>query len=277
MKPVAPTAKMGGSALQPSQSGEEIQIHPSVVIDPSVTLGEGVKIHAHVVIERGTRIGSYTEIHPGCYIGEDCSIGSQTVLMPLVTLREKTVVGHRVLISSGVVIGSDGFGYAKKEDGVNYKVPQVGNVIIEDDVQIGANATIDRATLGHTVVGRGSRVGALTQVGHNAVIGEETRVGDSVGICGSSKIGNHAVIGRGVGMVGHIRIGDHADVGNGSGVSKDVADGAKIRGIPAMEESDYAVFTEYLQKLPEFVARLMALERKIQSGEAEFPSGNPAV
>lgn len=271
MRPVAPTVKMGGSALHPTQSGEEIYIHPSAVIDPSVTLAEGVKIHAHVVIERGTRIGRDTEIHPGCYIGEDCSIGCGTVLMPLVTLREKTIVGHRVLISSGVVIGSDGFGYAKKEDGVNYKVPQVGNVIIEDDVQIGANATIDRATLGHTVIGKGSRVGALTQVGHNAVIGESTAVGDQVGICGSCKIGNHAVIGQGVGMVGHIRIGDYATVENGSGVSKDVADGSKIRGIPAMEEADYAVFNHYLHQLPEFVARLHALERKLQAGDTASP------
>ena len=262
---MAATANLANSALELNGLSKGSYIHPSCVIDPSVCLGKGVKIYANVVIERGVRIGHGTVIHAGCYVGDDCAIGNHTILYQSVTLREKTQIGNRVTIEAGVVIGSDGFGYAKEKNGANCKIPQVGYVIIEDEVRIGSNSTIDRATLGRTIVGRGATIGNLVQVGHNVTIGEETTIGDSVGICGSCKIGAAVAIGRGVGMVGHIRIGDHAEVDNGSGVSKDVSDGAKITGSPAMDESQYLFYQTYVAKLPELVARLTALERNCGS------------
>lgn len=269
MSRVASSTNMAATALKTINGDEKGFVHPSALIDPDVQFGEGVMIHANVVIERGARIGAHTTIHAGCYVGEDCSLGEETVLMPSVTLREKTQIGSRVLIGAGVVIGSDGFGYAKQENGVNFKVPQVGYVVIEDDVCIGANTTIDRATLGQTVVGKGSRIGSLVQVGHNVRVGEESTVGDSVGICGSCKIGNHVQIGQGVGMVGHIRIGDYAQVASGSGISKDVLDGVKMLGIPAMDEESYSVYIQHLQQLPLFVTRLQSLEKKVSGDSSE--------
>ncbi len=248
------------SSLKTSVNEASVSVHPSCVIDPSVRIGEGVVMHANAVIAHGVSIGAGTVIHAGCYIGEDCVLGSGTVLYQFVTLREKTQVGNGVVIESGVVIGSDGFGYAKQDDGVNFKVPQVGYVVIEDGVHVGANTTIDRATLGRTVIGKNARIGNLVQVGHNVEVGENSAVGDSVGICGSCMIGDHVSIGHGVGMVGHIRIGDHADVANGSGISKDVSDGAKMTGIPAMEEDVHSLYNDYIAKLPEFASRLKTLE-----------------
>jgi UDP-3-O-[3-hydroxymyristoyl] glucosamine N-acyltransferase len=269
MNRVAATTTMAATALRTNIGNEKGFIHPSAFLDPSVQISEGVIIHANVVVERGVRIGAHTKIMAGCFIGEDCSLGEETVLMPSVTLREKTHVGSRVLIGAGVVIGSDGFGYAKQENGVNFKVPQVGYVVIEDEVHIGANTTIDRATLGQTVIGKGSNIGSLVQVGHNVRVGEESTVGDSVGICGSCKIGSRVQIGQGVGMVGHIRIGDGAQVASGSGISKDVVDGSKMLGIPAMDEESYGIYIQHLQRLPEFVTRLQSLEKKVNGDVVE--------
>lgn len=252
------------STLKPSVNETNVSVHPSCVIDPSVQLGEGVVIHANVVISRGAQIGADTIIHVGCFIGEDCILGEGTVLDQFVTLREKTHIGNRVVIGAGVVIGSDGFGYAKQEDGQNFKVPQVGYVVVEDGVRIGANSTIDRATLGRTVIGRNARIGNLVQIGHNVDIGVDSVVGDSVGVCGSCKIGERVSIGHGVGMVGHIRIGDNANVSSGSGISKDVPDRARMIGIPAMEEEAHERFYSFIEKLPEFADRLKTLEQKLE-------------
>ncbi|MGC9328334.1 MAG: UDP-3-O-(3-hydroxymyristoyl)glucosamine N-acyltransferase [Candidatus Hinthialibacter sp.] len=263
MNRVAATTNMASTALKTIKQDEKGFIHPSAIIDPSVQLGEGVIIHANVVIERGVRIDGGTVIHVGCYIGEDCILGEDAVLMPSVTLREKTQVGARVKIGAGVVIGSDGFGYAKQENGVNFKVPQVGYVVIENDVCIGANTTIDRATLGQTIISQGAQIGNLVQVGHNVHVGAESEIGDNVGICGSCKIGSQVHIGQGVGMVGHIRIGNKAHVAGGSGISKDVPDGIKMKGIPAMDEDSYSQYSLYLQRLSELVARVKALEKRV--------------
>lgn len=244
-------------------------VHPTAILDPSVQLGEGVMIHANVVVERGVKIASRTILHTGCYIGEDCLIGEDSILQQFVTLREKTHVGSRVNIGAGVVIGSDGFGYAKEQNGINFKVPQVGYVIIEDEVKIGPNTTIDRATLGSTVIKKGARIGSLVQVGHNVNIGEMSVIGSSVGICGSCKIGNEVKIGDGVGMVGHIRIGDSAQVISGAGISKDVPDQASIMGAPAMEIEQYNYYQSFLTQLPELNSRLNALEKKLKEEKGE--------
>ncbi|MBI1388427.1 MAG: UDP-3-O-(3-hydroxymyristoyl)glucosamine N-acyltransferase [bacterium] len=251
------------SELASSHSEAVCQIHPNAVLDPSVQLAEGVRIHANAVIEKGVRVGRGAVIHAGCYVGEDCVIGEGAILYQFVTLREKTRVGDRVVIESGVVIGSDGFGYAKEESGVNYKVPQVGYVVIRDGVHIGPNTTIDRATLGITEIEAGAEIGALVQVGHNVVVGPNSRVGDGTGICGSCKIGSNVAIGQSVGMVGHIRIGDGARVKDGAGISKDVHDGTVMVGSPAMEQDRYAVFQQYIDELADFSMRLGAIEKQL--------------
>ncbi len=245
-------------------SDDYCQIHPTSVIDPSVKLSKDVVIHANVVIEKNVKIGQGAVIQSNVYIGEDCVIGDESVLHPFVTLREKTQVGSRVVIESGVVIGSDGFGYAKQEDGVNYKVPQVGYVVIKDDVHIGPNSTIDRATLGSTIVENHAVIGALVQVGHNVAIGEKSTIGDGAGICGSCKIGAEVSIGQSVGMVGHIKIGDHAEIKDGAGVSKDIANGAVMVGAPAMTKDQYSTFRGYVDGLSEFVRRLNDIEEKLK-------------
>ncbi len=264
MKQSMATSNLASSLAEESVHDSGCQIHPSSVVDPSVRLGKSVVIHSNVVIERGVRIGNDVVIHPGCYVGEDCIVDSNCVLYHSVTLREKTRIGNRVIIEAGVVIGSDGFGYAKEKNGVNFKVPQVGYVVIENDVRIGANSTIDRATLGQTIVGEGTHIGSLVQVGHNVVIGERSHIGDGVGICGSCKIGSEVSVGYGVGMVGHIRIGNKAIVQSGAGVSKDVADESTITGSPAMEENDFRFHQSFIYQLPEFAQRLHELEERIQ-------------
>lgn len=252
------------SEISSSNSDDYCQIHPTAVIDPSVQLAEGVAIHANVVIEKNVRIGRNAVIQASVYIGEDCTIGDETLLRPFVTLREKTQIGNKVIIESGVVIGSDGFGYAKQDDGVNYKVPQVGFVVIKDNVHIGPNSTIDRATLGSTIVEDGAEIGALVQVGHNVAIGAKSNIGDGAGICGSCKIGSQVSIGQSVGMVGHIRIGDGAEIKDGSGVSKDIADGAVMVGAPAMTKDQYTTFRGYVDGLSDFVRRLNDIEDKLK-------------
>lgn len=243
------------------------QVHPTAVIDPSVTLGENVTIRENVVIERNVRIGSNATIGTGCYIGEDCAIGEHTVLHHAITLRDKTQIGNHVVIESGVVIGSDGFGYAKEKDGINYKVPQVGFVLIEDYVHIGANTSIDRATLGQTLIERGARIGSLVQVGHNVQIGQDSVVGSNVGICGSCKIGNHVKIGNAVGLVGHITIGDHACLLDGAGVSKDIPEGHTMVGAPAIDVDHYEQQLAYMRELPDIFQRLKKLEDKIANNQ----------
>ncbi len=258
------TASNLASNLSHSEKTEDQSyVHPSCVIDSTVSIGRNVKIHPKVVIDRSVKIGDGVEIFSGCYIAEDCSVGDQTVLRSMVTLREKTRVGKNVIIESGVVIGSDGFGYAKERNGINCKVPQVGYVVIGDDVRIGANTTIDRATLGETRIAKGSRVGSLAQIGHNVIIGENSVVGDSVGLCGSCKIGSKTTIGHGVGMVGHIKIGNNARVSDGAGVSKDIQDGDHIIGVPGLPESDYIAFQKSIEMLPELAKRIQLLEKQI--------------
>lgn len=256
---------LASALLQEDHHSGESFIHPSAVIDSTVSLGRNVTIHSNVVIDRNVKIGDHVVIQPGCYIAEDCVINNETVLCTMVTLREKTRIGSRVVIESGVVIGSDGFGYAKEQNGINCKVPQVGYVVIEDNVHIGANTTIDRATLGETRIAKGSDIGSLVQIGHNVTIGDESVVGNSTGVCGSCKIGSHANIGQGVGMVGHIRIGNHAIVNDGAGVSKDIHDGDHIIGVPGLPEDAYNAFQETLMMLPKMTQRLQEIEDQLKN------------
>jgi len=216
---------------------------------------------ANVVIEANAKIGRNVKIYPGCYVGEECVIGDDTVLKPSVTLREGTRVGRQVVIDSGAVVGSDGFGFTPSlETGNLVKIPQVGVVVIEDGAYIGSGATLDRATLGETKIGARSVVGELSQVAHNVTIGEDTRLGSQTGVCGSTCIGSKVDIGSRVGIVGHLKVEDFARIADGAGITKSVPAGSELFGSPSLSKEESSARQECLTQIPELFKRVKALE-----------------
>src|SRR5213594_3573609 len=200
-------------------------IHPSAVVDPSARLGERVSIQPYAVIEAGARVGDDAVIGAGSYIGHDTVIGAACLIYPLVTIRERTRIGSRVIIHSGVVIGADGFGF-EMVDGKQKKIQQLGIVQIDDDVEIGANTTIDRARFGRTWIQQGVKIDNLVQVAHNVVIGRNSVIVAQTGISGSTRVGERVTMGGQVGIVGHVEIGDNTAIGAQSGISKNISGGA---------------------------------------------------
>jgi len=237
-------------------------IHPSAIIDPEAELGENVAVGAYVVVERGVKIGARTQIFPHCYIGENTQIGEDTVIYPNVTIREDSQIGNRVIVHPGAVIGSDGFGFAQ-EKGVYHKIPQSGRVVIEDDVEIGANTCVDRATLGETRIRKGVKLDNLIQVAHNVEIGEHTVIAAQTGISGSSKIGHHAMFGGQAGISGHLKLGNFVIVGAQAGVTKNVPDGTFVSGYPARPHKESLRVEAALMKLPELIRRVRQLEKQL--------------
>src|SRR5262245_19397252 len=219
--------------FRPELHRPEPGIHPTAVVAADAVLGEGVSIGPHCVIESRAELGRNVVLMPGCYVGESARIGDDTVFYPGVVLREECDVGRRCLIHPNAVIGADGFGFAF-DAGRYQKIPQVGNVVVGDDVEIGANATIDRATTDSTRIGDGTKIDNLVQIGHNVVIGKHGIVVAQVGISGSTELEDYVTIGGQAGLVGHIRVGRGAQIGAQSGVSKSVPDGAVVFGYPAM-------------------------------------------
>ena len=246
-------------------------IHPTAVVDHSARLGEDVRIGAHVFVGKNVRIGKGTRIFPNCVILEHVSIGEGCILYPGVTVREECGIGNRVILHNGVVVGSDGFGFAAHE-GRHWKIPQVGRVIIEDDVEIGANATIDRATLGETVIRSGVKLDNLVHIAHNVVVGEHTVIAAQTGISGSTRIGRHVMMGGQVGTVGHITIGDHAQIGAQSGVSKSVPPGEVVFGYPARPIMKTKRIEAALNNLPELIKRVRQLEQGMQELQKKIGS-----
>ncbi|HGE71149.1 TPA: UDP-3-O-(3-hydroxymyristoyl)glucosamine N-acyltransferase, partial [Candidatus Poribacteria bacterium] len=196
-------------------------IHPTAIIGENVKLGKDVSIQAYAVIEDGAEIGDEAIISSFVYIGRNSKIGAKTLIYPQVTIRENITIGERVIIHSGTVVGSDGFGFVP-DNGKLHKIPQIGTVVIEDDVEIGAGVTIDRANTGKTVIGRGTKIDNLVQIAHNVVIGEDCLIVAQVGIAGSAVIGDRVKLAGQVGVVGHITIGNDAEITAKSGVSKNI-------------------------------------------------------
>lgn len=241
-------------------------IHPSAIIDQTAQIGENARIGAHVVVEKDCRIGNDVTIHPGVKISRDVQIGSNTTLYANVVLRENVRLGENVIIHSGTVIGSDGFGFAR--EGQHYhKIPQVGTVIIENDVEIGANCSIDRATLGETIIHKGAKLDNLIQVAHNVEIGENTVIAAQTGISGSTRIGKNVMIGGQVGFVGHIEIGDNTTIGAQSGVSKSLPPNSVYFGYPARPIMQAKREEAALRKLPELLKKVSDLEDKMNRAD----------
>jgi UDP-3-O-[3-hydroxymyristoyl] glucosamine N-acyltransferase len=246
-------------------------VHPSAVVAPDVELGAGVSIGPHCVIESGVRIGAGTVICAQCYVGFRSRIGAKSWLYPQVSLREFVQIGDRVIVHNGTVIGSDGFGYSVDATGVRTKIPQIGTVEIGNDVEIGANVTIDRARFGVTRLGNGVKIDNLVQIGHNAVIGDHVVIVAQVAIAGSASIGNRVIIAGQAGVAGHLHVGDGAIIGPKAGVIKDIPAGLHVMGMPAiaadkMKRSHASIML--LPKMKERIAALDARVRKLEQGDS---------
>jgi len=246
-------------------------IHPTALVAPDVRLGAEVRIGPYCVVERGVEIGDRTAIFAQCYIGAETRIGPDTLVYPQVVIRERVRIGARAIIHSGVVIGADGFGYTEMPDGARRKIPQIGTVEIGDDVEIGANTTIDRARVGRTVIGNGVKIDNLVMIAHNVMIGDHAVIVAQAGIAGSSTIGARAMLAGQVGVAGHLTIGEGAIIGAQSGVSKNVPPGAFFFGYPAGPMEKVSRAHAHLMRLEEWRRRLDELERRLAQLEAKAP------
>jgi len=238
-------------------------IHPSAVVDQSVQLGKRVSIQPNVVIEAGAQIGADTVIGAGSYIGHDVVVGAGCLIYPRVTIRERCRIGAHVVLHSGVVIGADGFGFELTPEG-QQKVPQIGIVQIDDNVEIGANTTIDRARFGRTWIQEGAKIDNLVQVAHNVVIGKHTVIAAQTGIAGSARIGQRVMIGGQVGIIGHVEIGDGTAIGAQTGVSKNL-NGGVWWATPSVPLREAKLHLAWIRRLGEFFERVKKLEMKVGS------------
>lgn len=238
-------------------------IDPTAFIHSSAVVGKNVAIGKNVVISAGCRIGDNTRIFHNTVIYDDVNIGQDCILFSNISVREKCTIGHRVILHSGVVIGSDGFGFNPDEKGVYRKVPQIGNVVLEDDVEIGSNVSIDRAALGSTLIKRGTKIDNLVQIAHNVVVGEDTVISSQTGISGSTKIGNNCIIAGQVGIVGHIEISDKVVLMAQSGISKSINKPGYYFGYPAKEIKQARLLEAHIRNLPDYSERIKNLEGEI--------------
>jgi UDP-3-O-[3-hydroxymyristoyl] glucosamine N-acyltransferase len=246
-------------------------IDPNAWISSTTQLGCDLTIYPFVYIGDRCRIGDRVILYPGVYVGEDSSIGEESVLYPNVSIYPRTVIGKRVVLHSGVVVGSDGFGYVK-EGTKNVKIPQVGTVEIEDEVEIGANTTVDRAALGKTIIRKGVKIDNLVQVAHNVVIGEDSILAAQAGISGSTKVGSNVTLAGQVGVLDHIEIGDNVVVIAQSGVMNDLPANQAYTGTPCLPHRDYLHIAAVFPKLPEIRKTLIQLEKRLKRIEEAISS-----
>jgi UDP-3-O-[3-hydroxymyristoyl] glucosamine N-acyltransferase len=247
-------------------------VHPSAAVDPEARLGDGVSVGPCAVVEAGARIGDATVIGPGCVVGRDAEIGSDCMIHPRVVVAAGCSVGDRCILQPGVVLGGDGFGFATA-DGVHHKVPQVGRVIVEDDVEIGANTAVDRGSLGDTVIGRGTKIDNLVMVAHNVEIGRGCLIAAQVGIAGSTTVGDGVMMGGQVGIAGHVRIGDGAQLGARSAVMKSVPEGVLVSGDPARPFRETRRAQAEVARIGSLRSRVDELERRLRALESATRDG----
>ena len=244
-------------------------IHPSAVIDKTATVADDVWIGACSVIGPSAVIDSGARIYPNVTIYEDVIIGENSIIHSGAVIRERTQIGSRVVIHNNAVVGCDGFGYAKDEDRSWLKIPQSGRVVIEDDVEIGAGTTIDRASVGESRIGRGSKIDNLVQIGHSCTVGEDTLLCAQVGLAGSSHIGSRVTLAGQAGVAGHLTIGDDVVLTAKSATSHDVPAGKVISGIPAFDNKDWLRSTAAFRRLGEMQRRLRELEKKLEEPQSK--------
>jgi UDP-3-O-[3-hydroxymyristoyl] glucosamine N-acyltransferase len=253
-------AKIIGLFYPPPQRPVGVQpgawVDSQAIVHPSASVAPGVFISAKALIGPGA------VLYPNVFIGENVVVGENSIIYSNVSVRENCVLGKRVILQPGVVVGSDGFGFAK--DGLEYrKIPQVGNVIVEDDVELGANVCVDRAVLGSTVIGKGTKLDNLIQIGHNVVIGSNTVIAAQTGISGSTQIGNNVIMGGQVGLAGHLKIGDNVTLATRTGVMEDIADKGIYWGSPSLKMSDEMKNVAAYRQLPELIKRIRSLEKTL--------------
>lgn len=234
-------------------------------VSPKATLAGNVYVGSFTFIGEDTTIDAASYIYPGVYIGENCIIGKNCIIYPGVKIYRDSVIGDNCTLHSGVVVGSDGFGFVPNDENNYRKMPQVGNVIIENNVEIGSNTTIDRATMGSTIIHKGVKLDNLIQIGHNVEIGENTVIAAQSGVAGSTKIGRDCMIGGQVGIVGHLTIGDKVKIAAQSGIGSNVPNDSTIQGSPAFDHMDYKKAYVIFRRLPELRQKIKELEAKIES------------
>lgn len=247
-------------AVDPFPTG----IHPTAIVSESATLGTGVTLGAHCVVGKNAVVGNNSRISHGVIIGDGVVIGNDCMLYPHVTIYHGCRLGNRVTIHAGTVIGSDGFGFAPRRDGSYEKIPQFGSVRIEDDVEIGANCTIDRSTLGETIIGRGVKLDNLVHIAHNVTVGENTVIAAQTGIAGSVRIGKNVMMGGQVGVSGHLEIADRSVILAQSGITKSTEPGKTYLGYPAKEQARAHRMEAALRMLPEMMWEFRQLQQKVQ-------------
>jgi len=255
-------------AFHPEISFESF-IHPTAVIDSSATIARNVWIGASAVIGRKVQLKDGVRIYPNATIYDEVVIDNDSVIHSGVAVRERTLIGKRVIVHNNAVIGCDGFGYAKDEERRWLKIPQSGRVVIEDDVEIGAGSTIDRASVGETRIGRGTKIDNLVQIGHSCTVGEDTLLCAQVGLAGSSHVGNRVILAGQAGVAGHLTIGDDVVLTAKSATSHDVPAGKMISGIPAFDNKDWLRSTAAFRRLGEMHRTIRQLEKKVAELEAK--------
>jgi UDP-3-O-[3-hydroxymyristoyl] glucosamine N-acyltransferase len=248
---------------------QKIGIESPIFVAPTAKYGKDVYLGAFCYIGENSVVGDHVKIYPQVWIGDGCIIGDNTVIFSGVKIYPETRIGKNCIIHAGTVIGSDGFGFAPQEDGTYKKIHQIGNVVIEDDVEIGANTAIDCATMGSTVIRKGVKLDNLIQVGHNVVIGENTVMAGQCGLAGSTTIGSNCVFGGQAGAAGHLKVGNNVVMGGKSGASNDVPDGKIMMGEWAMEASRYRRVYAVFRNLPELFHEVNQLKKEIKKLNAE--------
>ena len=239
-------------------------INDTAFVHKDASIGKGVSLGMNVVISAGCKIGNNVKIFHNTVLLENVEVGDDTIVFQNVSIREDCRIGERVIIHPGVVIGSDGFGFNPDEKGVYQKIPQIGNVIIEDDVEVGANTTIDRAAVGSTIIGRRTKIDNLVQIAHNVSIGEDTVISAQCGISGSTKIGNNCIVAGQVGIVGHIKIADNVVLLARSGVGKSITKAGYYFGAPAKEIKTAYRIEAHIKNLPASIGRITEIEKEIK-------------
>lgn len=253
-------------------------IDSTAYVSPTAKIGNGVYIGALAYIGDYVHVADGAKIYPGCYLGDEASVGEHSILFAGVKVYDTCKIGANVIIHSGTVIGSDGFGFAPQKDGTYKKIPQIGNVVIEDNVEIGANTTIDRATMGSTYIRKGVKLDNLIQIAHNVDIGENTVIAAQTGVSGSTKIGKNCVIGGQVGIVGHIQIADYTSINAQSGLAKSVTTPkTALTGSPAYDYKSALKSQAIFRNLPELQQRLANLEKMVAELSALLHEKNTPV